>query len=78
MGLIRRVLDELPSHSAPTARFRNELEDYMSEDYERPSRPSYHGDATRNCSRMTSRRSYSASKTRTRFCHDRLEERCRA
>jgi NitT/TauT family transport system ATP-binding protein len=33
MGLIRRVLDERPSHTAPAARFRNELEDYMSEDY---------------------------------------------
>src|ERR1700742_3537881 len=33
MGLIKRVLDERPSHTAPTARFRNELEDYMSEDY---------------------------------------------
>jgi NitT/TauT family transport system ATP-binding protein len=33
MGLIRRVLDERPSHTAPVARFRNELEDYMSEDY---------------------------------------------
>ena len=33
MGLIRRVLDERPSHAAPAARFRNELEDYMSEDY---------------------------------------------
>ena len=33
VGLIRRVLDERPSHIAPTARFRNELEDYMSEDY---------------------------------------------
>ena len=32
MGLIRRVLDERPSHSAPAARFRNELEDYMAED----------------------------------------------
>ena len=32
MGLIRRVLDERPSHTAPAARFRNELEDYMSED----------------------------------------------
>ena len=32
MGLIRRVLDERPSHAAPQARFRNELEDYMSED----------------------------------------------
>ena len=27
-----RVLDERPSHSAPMARFRNELEDYMGED----------------------------------------------
>jgi NitT/TauT family transport system ATP-binding protein len=25
------VLDERPSHAAPAARFRNELEDYMSE-----------------------------------------------
>ena len=33
MGVIRRVLDERPSHTAPAARFRNELEDYMSEDY---------------------------------------------
>ena len=33
MGLINRVLDERPSHTAPEARFRNELEDYMSEDY---------------------------------------------
>ena len=33
VGLIRRVLDERPTHSAPAARFRNELEDYMSEDY---------------------------------------------
>ena len=32
-GLIRRVLDERPTHTAPAARFRNELEDYMSEDY---------------------------------------------
>jgi NitT/TauT family transport system ATP-binding protein len=33
IGLIKRVLDERPSHTAPAARFRNELEDYMSEDY---------------------------------------------
>jgi NitT/TauT family transport system ATP-binding protein len=32
MGLIRRVLDERPPHTAPAARFRNELEDYMSEE----------------------------------------------
>ncbi len=32
-GLIRRVLDERPSHTAPAARFRIELEDYMSEEY---------------------------------------------
>ena len=31
-ALIRRVLDERPSHVAPAARFRNELEDYMSEE----------------------------------------------
>ena len=30
---IRRVLDERPSHHAPATRFREELEDYMSEDY---------------------------------------------
>lgn len=33
ISLIRRVLDERPSHTAPAARFRNELEDYMSEGY---------------------------------------------
>jgi NitT/TauT family transport system ATP-binding protein len=33
MGLIRRVLDERPTHTAPVARFRNELEDYMTEYY---------------------------------------------
>ncbi|MFX7996824.1 AAA-associated domain-containing protein, partial [Acinetobacter baumannii] len=32
MALIRRVLDDRPSHTAPVARFRNELEDYMSEE----------------------------------------------
>jgi NitT/TauT family transport system ATP-binding protein len=30
---IKRVLDERPSHKAPATRFREELEDYMSEDY---------------------------------------------
>jgi NitT/TauT family transport system ATP-binding protein len=33
MGLIHRVLEERPSHTAPAARFRNELEDHMSEEY---------------------------------------------
>jgi NitT/TauT family transport system ATP-binding protein len=33
ISLIRRVLDERPSHSAPAARFHNELEDYMSTEY---------------------------------------------
>ncbi|MBY7648906.1 MAG: nitrate ABC transporter ATP-binding protein [Candidatus Liberibacter europaeus] len=33
VGLILRVLDERGSHRAPVARFRNELEDYMSEEY---------------------------------------------
>jgi NitT/TauT family transport system ATP-binding protein len=33
IGVVRRVLDERPSHRAPAARFRNELEDYMSEEY---------------------------------------------
>jgi NitT/TauT family transport system ATP-binding protein len=32
IALIRRVLDERPTHTAPAARFRNELEDYMAED----------------------------------------------
>jgi NitT/TauT family transport system ATP-binding protein len=32
IGLIRRVLEERPSHHAPTSRFREELEDYMSEE----------------------------------------------
>src|SRR5271170_4517918 len=30
---IKRVLDERPSHRAPATRFRDEIEDYMSEDY---------------------------------------------
>jgi NitT/TauT family transport system ATP-binding protein len=30
---IRRVLDERPSHQAPARRFRDELEDHMSETY---------------------------------------------
>ena len=30
---IKQVLDERPSHQAPASRFREELEDYMSEDY---------------------------------------------
>jgi NitT/TauT family transport system ATP-binding protein len=32
-GHIRRILDERPQHKAPARRFRDELEDYMSEDY---------------------------------------------
>ena len=31
--LIRSVLDERPTHTAPSVRFRQQLEDYMSEDY---------------------------------------------
>jgi NitT/TauT family transport system ATP-binding protein len=30
---IRRVLDDRPTHQAPAVRFRDELEDYMSEEY---------------------------------------------
>ncbi|HUC65888.1 MAG TPA: nitrate/sulfonate/bicarbonate ABC transporter ATP-binding protein [Stellaceae bacterium] len=30
---IKRVIDERPSHRAPATRFREELEDFMSEDY---------------------------------------------
>jgi len=30
---IRRVLDERPTHKAPARRFRDELEDFMSESY---------------------------------------------
>lgn len=33
VGLIRSVLDERPTHTAPSVRFRQQLEDYMSEDY---------------------------------------------
>ena len=33
VSLIRRVLDERPSHRARLTRFHEELEDYMSEDY---------------------------------------------
>lgn len=33
VGHIRRVLDDRPTHQAPARRFRDELEDYMSEDY---------------------------------------------
>lgn len=32
VSLIRRVLDERPSHTAPATRFRTELEDYMQEE----------------------------------------------
>ncbi|HBF32464.1 nitrate/sulfonate/bicarbonate ABC transporter ATP-binding protein [Rhizobium sp.] len=32
IGLIRRVLDERPSHTAPATRFITELEDYMQEE----------------------------------------------
>ena len=32
-ALIRRVLEERPSHRAPYTRFSEELEDFMSEDY---------------------------------------------
>jgi NitT/TauT family transport system ATP-binding protein len=33
IGHIRRVLDDRASHQAPASRFRDELEDFMSEDY---------------------------------------------
>ena len=33
IGLIRRVLDERPNHTAPATKFRTELEDYMTESY---------------------------------------------
>jgi len=32
-GHIRRVLDERPAHRAPASRFRDELEDHMSEQF---------------------------------------------
>ncbi len=32
-GHVRRVLDDRPTHQAPARRFRDELEDYMSEDH---------------------------------------------
>jgi NitT/TauT family transport system ATP-binding protein len=30
---IRRILDDRPTHKAPARRFRDELEDFMSESY---------------------------------------------
>ena len=39
---IKRVLDERPSHRAPATRFREELEDYMSEDYAERTLPRDH------------------------------------
>ena len=33
VALIKRVLDERPSHLAPAARFREELEDFMSPEF---------------------------------------------
>jgi NitT/TauT family transport system ATP-binding protein len=33
VGLIKRVLDERPNHLAPVARFRQELEDFMSPEF---------------------------------------------
>ena len=32
-GHIKRVLDERATHRAPASRFRDELEDYMSEEF---------------------------------------------
>ena len=55
MGLIRRVLDERPSHTAPAARFRAELEDYMSERAAGETRRRSLGPAMPNSSPMTSR-----------------------
>ena len=51
---IKRVLDERPSHRAPATRFREELEDHMSEDYaERTLRAIINLAATANFSPMT-------------------------
>jgi NitT/TauT family transport system ATP-binding protein len=33
LASIRRILDERASHKAPARRFRDELEDHMSEDF---------------------------------------------
>jgi NitT/TauT family transport system ATP-binding protein len=33
VALIKRVLDERPSHRAPFSRFSEQLEDFMSEEY---------------------------------------------
>ena len=33
VALIKRVLDERPSHHAPASRFREQLEDHMSASY---------------------------------------------
>ena len=32
-GHIRRILDDRASHEAPASRFRDEIEDFMSEEY---------------------------------------------
>ena len=66
IGLIRRVLDERPSHTAPAARFRNELEDHMSESYaDETLKTIVSGAAMPSCSPMTSSRRPSAWRTRT-------------
>jgi hypothetical protein len=51
---IRRILDERATHKAPARRFRDELEDHMSEDFaQKRSRPSPTGGATPRSSPIT-------------------------
>ncbi len=60
-GLIRRVLDERPTHTAPAARFRNELEDHMSESAaEETLKTAVSWGGTPNCSHTMSSRNSSA------------------
>ena len=62
---IKRVLDERPTHRARATRFREELEDYMSEDYaERTLRAIMNSAATANCSPMTRTARRSATRIR--------------
>ena len=67
IGLIRRVLDERASDTAPAARFRNELEDYMSEhnaDENHPDPCVSWGRYARAVLPTTSKRSCSVSRIR--------------
>ena len=66
ISLIRRVLDERPSHTAPAARFRNELEDYMSaHNADETIKTAVSWGRYASCCLTTSKQNCSASKTRS-------------